>query len=119
MWPVPALNPYGRARERSFLSGNGRPGRSPPLLFRGALSGRPSPPDWGIAPHRERHQAFTGEDSSASATLTSATVQLNYSNAAGVKDRLSCAWIGGGLSDGQMTALYNRLNTYLTAIGAD
>lgn len=34
-------------------------------------------------------------------------------------DRLACAALGGGLSGAQMTALHNRVSTYLTAIGAN
>lgn len=34
-------------------------------------------------------------------------------------DRLACAAVGGGLSGTEMTALHNRVSTYLTAIGAN
>lgn len=55
----------------------------------------------------------------ASAAPTSANAWLlRYNTTYNARDRIACAALGGGLSGAEMTALHNRVSTYLTAIGA-
>lgn len=55
----------------------------------------------------------------ASAALTSQNIfLLRQATRSNECDRLACAALGGGLSGAEMTALHNRVSTYLTAIEA-
>lgn len=56
----------------------------------------------------------------ASAAVASSSVSLlSYAGGNFSLDRLAFAWIGGGLTDAEMTALYNRVLAYLSPIGGN
>lgn len=82
---------------------------------------------WSLATRRtstasEMYRATTSIGTSANASAATAAGNITILKAGGATfsaDRVAAAAIGGALTTAENTALYNALNTYLTALGAN